>query len=185
MSKYSVLFEADSYHEIGPFRFPVYHDFTPGESRAYEKLNKEFASGTYKSMQLARRIADENNMKPQEALKILGNISAEENQEYLFKYTEDVQSLADGVLSQAEQQAKVVTFFMKERGQVRDPETEEWIRTEEWTDEDTDKIPQKIVGEIYQLLMWERNGWPQSGNEESTPSPSSRRRIPPTKSSTT
>lgn len=170
MSKYSLLFEADSYHEIGPFRFPIYHDFTPGESRAFDKLNKSFASGTYVSMQLARRIAQEHKLKPQDALKILGTISAEENQEYLFQYAEDVQKLADGVVGEGEQQARVVTFFMQQRGEVRTPEGD-WVRTEDWSEEDTDKVPGKLIREIYTLIMWERNGWPAAnsaeGNEQS------------------
>lgn len=174
MSNYSILFEADEYREVGPFRFPIYHDFTPGESRAYEKLQKSFASGTYTSMQLASRIAEENNIEPEAALQILGSISANENQKYLFKYAEDVQKLTDGMLSQDEQNALAVTFFMQMRGEVRDPESGEWVRTDQWSEEDTDQVPGKLIREIHQLLLWERNGWPAVGNEESAPAPSKR-----------
>lgn len=168
MSKYSLLFETDEYREIGPFRFPVYHDFTPGENRAFDKLNKEFARGTYNSMSLAKRMAQDHGIKPTEALKILGSISSEENQEYLFEYAEEVQDLADGVLNENEQRARVVTFFMQRRGEVC--LDGEWERASDWTQEDTDKIPGQMIREIYDFIMAERNGDDKAGKEQ-TPSP--------------
>ena len=53
MSKYSILFEAERFHEIGPFRFPVYEDLTPGEAKRIEAMNKLQSKSTYKSMRLA------------------------------------------------------------------------------------------------------------------------------------
>ena len=41
MSKYSILFEGDDFREIGPFRFPIFEDLTPGESRRMEELSKQ------------------------------------------------------------------------------------------------------------------------------------------------
>lgn len=165
MSKYSLLFEADSYQEIGPFRFPVYHDFTPGETKGFDKIGKEHANSTYYSMRLAQRIGKEHNMKPSQALKILGNITDEANQDYLFEYAEDVQNLSDSVLSQDEQIAQYVTLFMQMRGEVKLPGSDMWERTSDWTSEDTDKIPGSVIKQIHQLIEWERTGWPKEGND--------------------
>lgn len=179
MGKYSVLFEADEYRQIGPFRFPVYKDFTPGESREFERLNKSFARGTYASMQLASRIAKEHNMKPSQALEILGQISAPENQDYLFEYAEAVQGLADGVITEEEKTAQLVTFFLQKRGELQEDGV--WHRISDWSADDTDSIPGQIIREIHEFMMWERNGWPTpegaEGNEQS-PSSSRRSRIP-------
>jgi hypothetical protein len=179
MSKYSILFEADEYHEIGAFRFPVYHDFTPGETKRFDKLNKEHASSTYRSMQLAQKIAKDHKIKASEALQILSNISADENQDYLFEYAEDVQALSDGVLSAEEQRANFVTLFMQMRGQAQMPESG-WTPTTDWTDEDTDAMPGALIRQIYEFIMWERNGWPSEGKE-----PESSSTPPSTKKSST
>ena len=37
MSKYaSLLFSPTEYHEIAPFRFPIYRDLVPGEAKGIE-----------------------------------------------------------------------------------------------------------------------------------------------------
>lgn len=166
MSKYSLLFEADTYYEISPFRFPVYKDFTPGETKGFDKLNKNHAASTYSSMKLAQRIAKEHKLKPGQALKILGNISDEANQDYLFEYAEDVQALSDAMTSQDEQTAQYVTLFMQMRGEVRLPGSDEWQKTHDWTSSDTDQVPGSLLKRIYEFINWERYGWPEEGNEK-------------------
>lgn len=148
---------------VGPFRFPVYHDFTPGENKLFDKLAKQHASSTYQSMQLAQRIAKENNMKPSEALKILSNISAEANQDYLFQYAEEVQTLSDSVLNEHEQRAAYVTLFMQMRGETKLPGADSWTRTEDWTEADTDAMPGHLIQKINEFITWERYGWPEEG----------------------
>lgn len=163
MSKYSILFEAEEHHVIGPFRFAVYKDFTPGETKAFNKLNKQHASSTYQSMQLAQRIAKEHKIKPSEALKILGNISDDSNQDYLFEYAEEVQALSDSVLNDTEQRAAYVTLFMQMRGEARMPGDAVWIRTTDWSESDTDSMPGQLITEISEFINWERYGWPAEG----------------------
>lgn len=165
MSKYSLLFEADTYHEIGPFRFPVYHDFTPGETKGFERLAKQHANSTYKSMQLAAKIAKEKNIKASEALKILSGITNDANQDYLFEYSDEVRELSDSVLSEQEQTAQFVTLFMQMRGEVKLPESDHWTRTEDWTSEDTDTVPGALIKQINEFIDWERNGWPEPGKD--------------------
>jgi hypothetical protein len=172
MSKYSILFEPEEYHQIGSFRFPVFHDLTPGESKRLNKINKENASSTYRSMQLAQKIATDHKIKPSEALKILSSISSDENQDYLFQYAEEVQTLSDGVMTADEQRDTIVTAFMQMRGEADMP-GEGWVRTTDWTSEDTDSMPGPLINEIHTFINWERHGWPSEGNEPETSEPSS------------
>lgn len=177
MSKYSILFEAEEYHEIGSFRFPIYHDLTPGETKRFNKLNKEHASSTYKSMQLAQKIAKDHSIKPSEALTILSNISSDENQDYLFEYAAEVQALSDGVLTADEQRDNIVTAFMQMRGEANMPESG-WTRTTDWTSEDTDGMPGPLIKQIHEFINWERNGWPSEGNEpETSPASSTTKKL--------
>lgn len=165
MSKYSILFEAEKYYLIGPFRFPIFEDLTPGESRGMELINKRQSKNTYKSMKLAQKIAKDNKMKIREALDVLSNIATENNQEYLFKYADDVEELTNESLSELELKVEYVTIFMRYRGQVKLPPSEEWQPTTDWSTEDTEALTSKRLNEIFNLITWERDGWPQEGNE--------------------
>lgn len=168
MSKYSVLFEAEKFHTIGPFRFPVFEDLTPGESRNMELINKKQSKNTYKSMKLAQKIARDHKLKIKEALNVLSNIASEENQEYLFQYAEDVEELTNDSLSELEIKVEYVTIFMRYRGQVKLPPSDEWETTSDWTSENTEALTSKRLNQIFQLITWERDGWPtgEEGNGE-------------------
>jgi hypothetical protein len=37
---------------------------------------------------------------------------------------------------------------------------------EDWTEEDTEAIPTKLMEAIFQLITWERDGWPSAGGNE-------------------
>lgn len=166
MSKYSILFEADKFHTIGPFRFPVFEDLTPGESRGMETINKRQSKNTYKSMKLAQKIARENKLKIKDALDVLGNIARESNQEYLFKYAEDVEELTNDALSELELKIEYVTIFMRCRGQAKLPPSTDWTAAPDWTSADTEALTSKRLNQIYDLITWERDGWPQEGNDQ-------------------
>lgn len=166
MAKYSVLFGTDKYHVIGPFRFPIYEDLTPGETKGLEDINRKQAKSTYKSMRLAQRIAKENKMEIKQAVEILGNLGLEENEEYLYKYSEEIEGLSEGSAGATEQKIELVTLFMRYRGQVLMPQRDEWQETTDWANEDTEKMPSKMLDSIFQLLLWERDGWPEEGNSQ-------------------
>lgn len=170
MSKYSILFEGDGYQEIGPFRFPIFEDLTPGESRRMEELSKQNSKSTYESMKLARRIAKDHKLSIKEALDVLQNIGADENQAYLFEYAEEVERLTNSSLSELEQKIKHVTIFMRFRGQVKLPGSADWSPTTDWEEADTECLTKKRLNQIYELLLKERDGWPlpeatDEGNE--------------------
>ena len=63
-----------------------------------------------------------------------------------------------------------VTLFMQYRAEVKLPRAKDWQRSEDWTTEDTEKMPTKVMEEVFKLITWERDGWPQDdpteGNEE-------------------
>lgn len=162
MSKYSILFEAEDFREIGPFRFPIFEDLTPGESRRMEELSKQNSKSTYESMKLARKIAYDHELKINDALAVLQNIGQDENQNYLFQYAEEVEKLTNASLSELEQKIKFVTIFMQFRGQVKLPPSDEWARTSDWVEEDTEALTKKRLNQIYELLLWERDGWPKA-----------------------
>ena len=45
------------------------------------------------------------------------------------------------------------------------PKAKDWKKTDDWTDEDTNQIPTKMLKDIYQFVLWERDGWPEDQAE--------------------
>lgn len=171
MSKYSsLLFAPEKYHEIGPFRFPVYHDLVPGEAKGIEAISRKQSRSTFSSIKLAQRIAKDKGISTKEAVELLSNTN-EENQDLLYDYAGELEELQRNTVGAVEQQIAFVTLFMQYRGEVKLPRAKDWQRMEDWTDADTEAIPTKIMEDIFRLIGWERDGWPEpegksSGAEE-------------------
>jgi hypothetical protein len=182
MSKYaSLLFAPEEYHEIGPFRFPIYHDLVPGESRKIEQLTRKQSKSVFRSIKLAQRIAKDKGITTKEAVDLLSNASQTENEELLYDYTDELEALQDQGVNAVEQRVSFVTLFMQFRGEVKLPGEENWKPTDDWTESDTEKMPGKLLDEVFNLILWERDGWPagdEVGNApegEETPTPRRKR----------
>jgi hypothetical protein len=181
MTKYaSLLFAPEKFHEIGPFRFPVYEDLVPGEAKGIEEYGRRQSRSTFFSIKLAQRIAKDRGITTAEAVEMLSN-TAESNQEVLFDYVTELEELQNNALSAVEQQVAYVTLFIKYRGEIKLPNSSEWQRVADWTEADTEAVPTKIVDEVFRFIMWERDGWPTTeGKSEAEDTP---KRSSPQKSS--
>ena len=79
MSKYaSILFSPEKFHEIGPFRFPIYNDLTPGESKGIEAISRKQSKQTFKSIRLAQQIAKDKKILSEMEAEILRLLSESE-----------------------------------------------------------------------------------------------------------
>jgi hypothetical protein len=177
MSKYaSLLFKPKEYHQIGPFRFPIYHDLVPGESKGIEEISRKQSKHTYRSIRLAQKIAKDRDITVKEAIDLLSNANPDSTQEILLNYAEDMEDLQSNSVGAYEQQIAFVTLFMQYRAEVRLPsgDKSKWTRTEDWVTDDTEHMPGKLLTEIFQFITWERDGWPElEGNDqgETPPTP--------------
>jgi hypothetical protein len=161
MSKYaSLLFAPDKYYEVGPFRFPIYHDLVPGEAKGIEALSRKQSRSTFASIKLAKRIADDKNITTKEAIELLSNTSSED-QEILYDYATELEDLQRHGVGAVEQQVAFVTLFMRHRGEVRLPKSKDWQRLEDWEESDTEAMPTKLMEDVFRLISWERDGWPE------------------------
>ena len=167
MSKYaSLLFAPEKYYEVGPFRFPVYEDLVPGESRAIERLSKQQARHTYNSIKLAQKIAKDKGISTKEAVELMGS-SGENNQDIFYEYASELEELQQLSMGAVEQKITLTTLFMKFRGEVKLPKSKEWQRLEDWQEADTENMPGKLLDQITEFISWERDGWPKpEGNDE-------------------
>ena len=167
MSKYTgLLFTADEYWPIGPFRFPIYKDLVPGEAKGIEAVARQQSRSTYASLKLAQRIAKDKDIPVKEAVELMSNANEEDNQELLYYYAEELEGLTNAGVSQVEQMADFATLCLRYRGEVKLPKQKDWKKTDDWTAEDTNQIPTKILQQIYEFVLWERDGWPEDKGEE-------------------
>jgi hypothetical protein len=182
MSKYaSLLFPADKYHEIGPFRFPVYNDLVPGEARQIEAISRKQSRSTFASIKLAQRIAKDKGISTKEAINLLGNTS-EENQDLLYDYAPELEDLQKNSVGAVEQQVAFVTLFMQYRAEVKLPKGKDWQRVEDWSEADTEAMPSKLMEDVFRMIGWERDGWPEPETEGKPEEEEQEFSPPPTRS---
>lgn len=166
MSKYaSLLFGPEKYYEVGPFRFPIYHDLVPGESKGIETITRAQSKSTFASIKLAQRIAKDKGITTKEAVELLGNQSTD-NEELLYDYVDELEDLQLKTPGAIEQQIAFVTLFMRYRAEVKLPRSKTWESVPDWDERDTESMPSKTMEEVFKLIMWERDGWPDAGEEE-------------------
>lgn len=165
MSKYaSLLFAPEEYHEIGPFRFPVYHDLVPGEAKGIETISRKQSRSTFASIKLAQRIAKDKGISTKEAIELLGKTD-DESQDLLYDYAPELEELQRNTVGAVETQIAFVTLFMQYRAEVKLPKAKDWQRVGDWSEEDTEAMPTKVLEDIFRLITWERDGWPEPETE--------------------
>lgn len=166
MSKYaSLLFSPEEYHEITPFRFPVYHDLVPGEAKGIEELTRAQSKSTFKSLKVAQRIAKQKGIPTKEAVELLSSIG-ESDQEMIYEFAEELEELQRDSVGDVETKVGFVTLFMQYRAEAQINGKKKWEKLSDWTVEDTEAMPNTIMQQIFEFVMWERDGWPEGGKDE-------------------
>ena len=164
-SKYSsILFKAEQFHEIGPFRLPVYHDLTPGEAKGIDEISRKQSKQTFKSIRLAQQIAKDKKISTKEAIDMMSELGEEAGQDIALEYTNELEQLQSETVSTVEQQVDFVTLVLQYRGEAKIKN--KWQQLSDWTIEDTHEMPKKLLEEIYTFILWERDGWPKEGKGE-------------------
>ena len=163
MSKYSkVFFGKKEYYDIEPFRFPIYKDLVAGEIEGIEAVARKQAKNTYALLKIARDVSKERDVSLQEALDALSDVN--ENQAILYDYVDELAEIQTQGQSASEQKIETVTLFMKYRAEYK--ERSKWVTVPDWEMADTREMPSRLLDDIYKFVEWERNGWPEEGEEE-------------------
>lgn len=162
MSRYSKLFfQEKEYHEILPFRFPIYKDLVAGEAEGVEDIARKQAQNTYSLLKIAKSVAKKRKISVKEALDLLSNTDSDN--EVLYEHAEELAEIQKESSTATEQQIEMVTLFLRYRGEVS--EDDSWTETRDWTREDTLQIPNKMLNDIFMFINWERNGWPEEDSQ--------------------
>jgi hypothetical protein len=168
----TLLFPSDKFHEIGPFRFPIYEDLVPGEAKALTHLTNVLAEESLKLMDLAQRIATDKSLEFEYIMELMQNPQNAEYTKVLGPYMRELHQFK-GEQDQTQHLQEVALVMLNYRGQVLNPETKEYESTADWRFEHTDTVPLKLLKAISSFVEWERDGWPEQsgpeGNETPTP----------------
>ena len=163
MSKYSkIFFGQKKYHDIQPFRFPIYNDLVAGEIEGIEALARKQASNTYALLKIAKDVAQKQDIPVQDALDALSDVDS--NQELLFEYVDELALIQTQGQSVSEMKIETVTFFMRYRAELK--ERNKWVQVPDWEMDDTREMPRRLLDDIYDFVDWERNGWPEDDDSE-------------------
>lgn len=157
-NKYAgLLFNVEEYIEIAPFRFPVYNDITPGEARKIRELQKTNTDIMEKTFKLAKRISEEEGIEPEEAYELLGRLSNDDktSKRIIFKYMDEVNRINNSQGAEVDELAAYCTVIIQMRGEVLI--NGEWVKTDDWTQAQTDNVPTQTLKAIQNYMLTEIN----------------------------
>jgi hypothetical protein len=159
MSKYSFLLQtkAEDYFELLPeIRMKKYGGWLVAEAIEQEEISKLQSQATIRAVQLAKRIATAKDIPLDEAFGLLqGGGGSITEAELLSEYTEETLSMITSGSSVESTNARMVTAFIRSRGQgLIDGE---WQDLVDWELEDTKNLPRKAIAKVVEFIAEEQN----------------------------
>lgn len=157
MSKYSNIFLLSDaeYENIGDcLRLRKYGSWLAEEAWKREEQGQKRAQFTLRAIALAKKIAVEKGVDQDEAFAMLqgGN----EGESVLSEYSEEAVALMTSMPSAREQFGELITTFFRNRGEIMGGK--KWSATDDWTMEDTQKLPQAWLEQIEAFMAAEDKG---------------------------
>lgn len=159
MSKYSFLLQtkAEDYFELLPeIRMKKYGGWLVAEAIEQEEIGKLQSQATIRAVQLAKRIATAKDIPLDEAFGLLqGGGGSITEAELLSEYTEETLSMITSGSSVESTNARMVTAFIRSRGQgLIDGE---WQDLADWELDDTKNLPRKAIAKVVEFIAEEQN----------------------------
>ena len=111
-------------------------------------------------------IAKQKGISTKEAVELLANISDSQHEEDIYEFAEELEELNRDQVGGVETQIDFVTLFMQYRAEAQINGKKKWEKLSDWSVEDTEAMPTQVLQDIFQLIIWERDGWPKEGNDE-------------------
>lgn len=166
MSKYSFLVQTktEGYFELLPeIRLKKYGSWLVAESIEQEEISKLQSQATIRAVQLAKRIAALREISLDEAFALLQGGGSISEAELLSEFTEETLSMITSGSSVEATNARMVTAFIRSRGQgLIDGE---WQDLGDWEVEDTKNLPRKAIAKVVEFIAEEQNAETQEAVE--------------------
>ena len=159
MSKYSFLVQtkAEDYFELLPdLRLKKYGGWLVAEAIEQEEISKLQSQATIRAVQLAKRIASAKGIGLDEAFNLLqGGGGSITEAELLADYTEETLSMITSGSSMESTNARMVTAFIRSRGQGM--VDGDWQDLTDWELDDTKALPRKYVAKVVEFITAEQS----------------------------
>lgn len=159
MSKYSFLLQTktDDYFELLPeLRLKKYGGWLVAEAIEQEEISKLQSQATIRAVQLAKRIATAKDIPLDEAFGLLqGGGGSITEAELLSEYTEETLSMITSGSSVESTNARMVTAFIRSRGQGLVDGN--WQDLNDWELEDTKNLPRKYIAKVVEFITAEQS----------------------------
>ena len=163
MSKYSFLLqteEADYFELLPTLRLRKHGSWLVAETIEQEEISRTQSQATIRAVQLAKRVAADKDITLEEAFNALQGGADLTEMELLSEYTEDTLEMLTGGTSAEAGNAKLVTAFIRTRGQgLIDGE---WAAISDWTFDDTKQMDKKTITKAIEFIVSEQS----QGEEE-------------------
>lgn len=159
MSKYAFLIHGDDgeYEQISDtIRLRKHGAWTVGEKIQQDRLAKQQARQVLSAVQLAKRIADKEGISVEEAFALMQSQGEVSNAMMLSEHLDEVRNIVDGGMSQNEADAKIITIFMRTRGEglVKG----KWTGLGDWSEGDTEVLTGDLKDKIMLFINNEQTG---------------------------
>ncbi len=158
MSKYSFLVQTktEGYFELLPeIRLKKYGSWLVAESIEQEEISKLQSQATIRAVQLAKRIATSRSISIDEAFSLLQSGEVISEADLLSEFTEETLAMITSGSSVEATNARMVTAFIRSRGQgLVDGE---WQDLSDWEMEDTKTLPRKIIAKVVEFIAEEQS----------------------------
>jgi hypothetical protein len=171
MSRYSDFFLVSSpdYCELTEkMRIRSYGCWLTEEAWLREAQSKKQARFTLALIRIARKIAKERGVTEDEAFAMF-EAQGNDRGEFFAGYEEEIDAAMTQALTNKERSEEMVTLFMKNRGEVL--EGKKWQPTDQWTVDDTCKLPTALMRKIEEFMKEEddRPSVEQDDEDEDSP----------------
>ena len=163
MSKYSFILQTEEaeYFELLPtLRLRKHGSWLVAETIEQEEISRAQSQATIRAVQLAKRVAADKGISLEAAFEALQGGADLTEMELLSEYTEDTLEMLTGGTSAEAGNAKLVTAFIRTRGQgLIDGE---WAAIPDWTFDDTKQMDKNTIAKALEFIVSEQS----QGEEE-------------------
>lgn len=174
MSKYSFLLqgkEAEYFELTSVIRLRKHGGWLVAEAIEQEELSKAQSQATIRAVQLAKRIATVKGVALDEAFALLQGGGGLSEMDLLGDFTEETLSMLNSSTSMEINNAKLVTTFMRCRGEgMIDGE---WQSLEDWSMEDTKSMGKAMITKAMEFILEEQQADSGEGEEKKARKPKS------------
>lgn len=157
MSSKELLFETFSYEyeTIGKLRLRRYRDLLGGEAAEMESLQRQMTQATLQMMTLAKRISDRQSIPFEEVFESIASGKIKDVS-WLGDFADEAFMLISSLPNKERLDDEMITLFIRSRAEIEGEEG--WQGFDDWSVQDTQRLPRKFRAKIRQFIDEEQLG---------------------------